>query len=107
MAQTIESTPERLVLRSGSTTLTLDKAAGRATLQRKMLFWPLKPVEHPLDEVANTSVDVAVDRASGVEVCNTMLIMRAGEGWSLPAANKKDAETSAKVVREFLGLGAG
>jgi len=104
MAQTIELTPQRLVLRSGATTLTLDKSAGRATLQRKMLFWALKPVEHPLEDVARTAVDVAVDRASGVEVCNTMLIMRAGEGWALPAADKKDAEASAKTVREFLGL---
>ncbi len=107
MAQTIENSPERLVLRSGSTTLTLDKAAGRATLQRKLLFWALKPIEHPLDEVTGTTVDVAVDRASGVEVCNSMLLMRTGEGWALPAADKKDAEASARAVREFLGLGAG
>jgi hypothetical protein len=107
MAQIVETTPQRLVLRSGSTTLTLDKAAGRATLQRKMLFWPLKPVEHSLADVTGTSVDVAVDRASGVEVCHTMLVMRTGDGWALPAADKKDAEASAKAVREFLGLGGG
>lgn len=105
MAQIVEDTPQRLTLRSGSTSLTLDKAAGRATLQRKMLFWSLKPIEHPLGEVTGTTVDVAVDRASGVEVCNTVLVMRAGEGWSLPAADKKDAEASAKAVRDFLGLG--
>ena len=34
-----------------------------------------------------------------------MLVMRAGDGWALPAADKKDAEASAKAVREFLGLG--
>ena len=107
MAQMIESTPQRLVLRSGSTSLTLDKSAGRATLQRKMLLWPLKPIEHPLAEVTRTSVDVAVDRASGVEVCNTVVVMLTGEGWSLPAADKKDAEASARAVREFLGLGEG
>ena len=107
MAQMMEHTPQRLVLRSGSTTLTLDKSEGRATLQRKMLLWALKPIEHPLTEVTRTSVDVAVDRASGVEVCNTVLVMLTGEGWSLPAADKKDAETSARAVQEFLGLGEG
>jgi hypothetical protein len=105
MAQIVENTPQRLALRSGSTTLTLDKAADRATLQRKLLFWALKPIEHPLGEVSGSTVDVAVDRASGVEVCNTMLLMRAGEGWALPAADKKDAEASAKAIREFLGFG--
>jgi hypothetical protein len=44
----IESTPRRLVLASGSTKLTLDKDAGKASLQRKFLFWNLKPTELPL-----------------------------------------------------------
>ena len=35
---TIERTPQRLVLKSGSTTFTLDRNAGKATMQRKFLF---------------------------------------------------------------------
>ena len=38
-----ESTQNRFVLKSGSTTLTLDKEAGQAALQRKIVFWGLKP----------------------------------------------------------------
>jgi hypothetical protein len=101
-----EKTPRRLVLKSGSTTLTLDKDTGKATLQRKMLLWRLKPVEKPLSDIADVTVDTAVDRASGVEVCHTMLITRAGEGWALAAADKKDAETNAAALRDFLGLSA-
>ena len=104
MVNIIESTPQRLVLRSASTTLTLDKAAKTASLQRKMLLWALKPVDWPIAEVATVSVDISVDRASGVEVCHTMVIMRGGEGWALPASDRKDAETSAHSIREFLGL---
>ena len=102
MAKILEMAPQRLVLRSGSTTLTLDKATGRATLQRKLLFWALKPAEHPLTEVTDVSSDVAVDRASGVEVCNTTLVMRGGAGWALPASDKQDAEASAQAIRDFL-----
>ena len=105
MAKIVESTPQRMVLQSGSTTLTLDKTAGKATMQRKLLFWNLKPMETPLAEVANFEVDVGVDRASGIEVCNTMLVTRAGAAWALPAADKKDAETTAVAMRGFLGLG--
>jgi hypothetical protein len=101
-----ESTPQRLVIKSGSTTLTLDKAAGKAILQRKLLLWSLKPAELPLSEVAEVAVDAGVDRASGVDVCNTMLISRAGAAWALPAADKKDAEATATALREFLGLKA-
>ena len=42
-----ERTPTRLVVAAGSTTLTLDKDAGKAVLQRKMLFWKQKPLELP------------------------------------------------------------
>ena len=100
----IESTPRRLVLQAGSTTLTLDKDAGSARMQRKLLMWKLKPVEKPLSEIADVTVDAGVDRASGVEVCNTMLVSRTGEGWALPAADKKDATATAQQLREFLGL---
>jgi hypothetical protein len=100
----IESTPQRLVLQSGSTTLTLDKSTDAACLQRKMLFWKLKPLEHPLSDFSEVTIDAAVDRASGVEVCHTMLVTRGGEGWALPARDKKDAEASTAAVKGFLGL---
>jgi hypothetical protein len=99
-----ENTPQRLVLQSGSTTLTLDKQASKASLQRKLLLWKLKPVEAPLADVADVSVDTAVDRASGVEISHTMLITRAGAGWALPAADKKEAQTNVAAIRSFLGL---
>ncbi len=101
---TIESTPQRLVLQSGSTKLTLDKEAGKVSMQRKVLFWNRAPIEKALAEIADATVDAAVDRSSGVEVCNTMLISRAGEGWALPANDKKDAELTARQIKEFLGL---
>ena len=101
-----ENTPRQLVLKSGSTTLTLDKDAGKATLQRKFLMWGLKPVEAPLSNIANVTVDTAVDRASGVEVCHTMVVMRTGAGWALPAVDKQDAQTKATAMRVFLGITA-
>ena len=105
MAKIVESTPQRMVLQSGSTTLTLDKSAGKATMQRKLLFWNLKPIEARLSDVASFEVDAGVDRASGIEVCNTMLVTRSGAAWALPAADRKDAETTAVAMRGFLGLG--
>lgn len=104
MANIIESTPQRLVLRSGSATLTLDKTAGTANLQRKVLFIARKPVERPLAEIASVIVDAAMDRASGVEICHTMLVMGVGEGWALAANDKKDAQDTAAAIRAFLGL---
>jgi hypothetical protein len=101
-----ERTSHRLVLKSGSTTLTLDKTADKAVLQRKILLWGLKPVEASLSEISDITIDTAVDRASGVEVCHTMLIMRGGTGWSFPAGDKTEAETNAAAMRNFLAITA-
>jgi hypothetical protein len=102
-----ERTSQRLVAKSGSTTLTLSKEAGKATLQRKLLyFWTLRPSEAPLSDIAEVIVEAAVDRASGVDVCSTMLVMRTGAGWAFPCSDKKDAQATADAIREFLGLGA-
>ena len=106
MAKIIDNAPQRLVLQSGSTTLTLDKDANTAVMQRKLLFWSLKPLEVPLTDVAEITVDAGVDRASGVEICNTMVVMRTGAGWALSAADRKDAEATATAMRGFLGLGS-
>jgi hypothetical protein len=97
-----ESTSRRLVLKSGSTTLTLDKNAGKVSMQRKLLIWRMKPIEAPLSDVSDVTVDTAVDRASGVEICHTMLIRRTGEAWALPAGDKKEAEINASAIRDFL-----
>ena len=84
-----ENTPRQLVLKSGSTTLTLDKDAGKATLQRKLLIWRLKPIEAPLSDVSEVTVDTAVDRASGVEVCHTMLVRRTGRSLGTAGRGQK------------------
>jgi hypothetical protein len=60
-----ERTSHRLVLKSGSTTLTLDKTADKVILQRKILLWGLKPVEAPLSEISDITIDTAVDRVRG------------------------------------------
>jgi hypothetical protein len=98
-----ESTPRRLMLTSGSTSLTLDKDASKATLQRKLLFWKLKSIETPLSEIVEVTIDKMVDRASSVDY-STTLVTRGGAGWSLAANSKADAEKNASALREFLGL---
>ena len=101
---TIERTPQRLVLKSGSTTFTLDRNAGKATMQSKFLFWAQKPRERPLADIVGVNVDAGIDRASGVELCNPMLVMRDGSAWALPHTNRKDATETAAAIRDFLGI---
>jgi hypothetical protein len=63
----LKNTQTRLSIRSGSTTLTLDRTSGK-----------MKAVENPLSQVVSVSVDAGVDRASGVEICHTMPAALAG-----------------------------
>jgi hypothetical protein len=103
----LENTPTRLSIKSGSTMLTLDKNNGKGVLQRKLIFWQQKPVEKALSEIASVSVDAGVDRASGVEICHTMVIFRTGDAWALPAADKNEAQVNAVAIRDFLHLPLG
>jgi hypothetical protein len=100
----IERGSERLVLQSGSTAVVLDKATGKAVLQRKILFWARKPTERPLSSIAQARVNTSVDPASSAEVCSTMLVMRDGGGWVLSARDKQDATAAATAAREFLDI---
>ena len=103
----LKNTQTRLSIKSGSTTLTLDKTSGKTTLQRKMMLWQKKPIEKPLSEVASVSVDASVDRASGVEICHTMVIFQTGDAWALSAADKNEAQGNASAIRDFLHLTTG
>jgi len=100
----LENTPRRLVLRSGSNTLTLDKDSGTASLGRKMLFWNLKPVAHQLSDIAEVKLDSVKDPVSGAQIHHTMLVTRDGGAWAFAEAEKQDAEASIAAVRGFLGL---
>jgi hypothetical protein len=100
---TVESSPQRLVLRSGSTAINLDKGANAATLQRKLLFWARKPVALPLSSIAEARVETNVDPASRA-VCSVMLRSREGGGWVLSARDKQEATEAVAAVREFLGI---
>lgn len=99
----IQSTPKRLVVKSGSTTLTLDRDSGKAVLQRKVLFWNRNPAEAEIRDIKDVKVDAVVDRASGVEVCSTVFVLASGAAWAFPGADKKDAEANAAAVKSFLG----
>jgi hypothetical protein len=101
---TIERTPQRLVVRAGDTTLTLDKEAGTARLGRRLLMWERKPVERPLADIVKIAVVAAVDRSCGYATCYTLLVARSGEDWELPPAGTADAERTAQQMRTFLGL---
>ena len=99
----IERTPQRLVLKCGSTKLHLDKQFGTAVLQRSNFFWSWKPAEAALSDITDVTVDTAVDRASGVEICSTMLVFSTGVGWAFPSSDKRDADANAEAIRGFLG----
>ena len=99
-----QNTQDRLVLQSAGATLSFDRKAEKAALQRKGFLWKPKPLEEPLSNIANIEVDAGVDRASGVEVCNTMIIFKSGAAWAFSANDKTEAQETAKLVRKFVGL---
>ena len=99
-----ESTPRKLVLKAGSTTLTLDKDSGKATLQQKMLLWNKKPVEFALANIDDIAVKSDKDGLSGAAIHHSVLHRRSGEITVLTTEEAKDAEATVKTLRDFVGL---
>lgn len=101
---TIERGPQRLALHAGSTTVALDKVAGKAVLQRKLLFWARKPVERPLSSVRQVKIKADVDPASKAEMYTTTLLMGEGDRWMLSGRDKQDATKALDALQVFLDL---
>jgi hypothetical protein len=103
----ISSTPRKLVLEERSTTLTLDKDADRATLQRRFLLWQKKSVEFALSEIDDIAVKSVKDAASGAFIYHSVLHRRSGETAVLTTEEPEGAANTVKQLREFIGLSAG
>lgn len=103
MAQ-IEATADKLVLKQGSMTLTLDKTSGLAMLQQKLLLWSKKPVEFPLSDIDDIAVKTDVDGLSGATIHHSVLHRRSGEIAVLTTEEAKAAAETVKMLRKFVGL---
>ena len=100
----IETTPRKLVLKHGSTTLTLDKDSGKAAIQHKVLLWSKKPVEFALSEIDDIAVKSDKDGLSGATIHHSVLHRRTGETTILTTEEAKDVEATVKKLRGFVGL---
>lgn len=101
---TIEETPRKCILKAGSTTLTLDKDSGKATLQQKVLLWNKKPVEFALSDIDDIAVKSNVDGLSGSAIHHSVLHRRTGEITVLTTEEANDAAETVKKLRGFAGL---
>jgi hypothetical protein len=86
-------------------TLALDKRSGRASLARNTLLWKRKPHEFDLHDIKEVAVISYKDGASGVELHQAALRLIGDDVLPLPLADA-EAEETARVLREFLGLKA-
>jgi len=100
----IQEAPRKLTLKEGSTTLTLDKESGKATLQQKILLWNKKPVEFALADIDDIAVKSDVDGLSGASIHHSVVHRRTGEITVLTTEEAKDAAETVKKLRGFVGL---
>jgi len=100
----IEHSARKLVLKEGSTTLTLDKDSGKGTLQQKVLLWNKKPVEFALSDIDDIAVKSDTDGLSGASIHHSVMHRRGGEITVLTTEEAKDAKETVKKLRDFIGL---
>ena len=103
----VENTAKKLVLKSGSTTLSLDGAAEQITLESKVLFWKRAPAHAAFKDVAEVKIEQNHDGASGADIYGTMLVMKSGGAWSVPTDDRKQADAQVAAIRKFIGMPAG
>jgi hypothetical protein len=92
----IELTPGKLILREGSTILTLEKNSGKATLQQKVLLWSKKPVEFAIADIDDIAVKSDKDGLSGASIYHSVLHRKTGEITVLTTEEAKDADETVK-----------
>lgn len=101
----IESTPSRLVLKDGPTTVTFDKTSGYATLQQRiLLLWNKKPVAFDLSDIDDIAVKSEMDGLSGARIFHSVMHRRTGETMVLTTEEAEAAEVTVQRLREFVGL---
>ena len=104
----IESGSDRLVVQAGSlfskATLTLDKKAGRASVENGILMWRGKPREIPIAEIAGVDLLTFKDALSGADTHKPALRTHVGEVIGVPSGEAGAVQTMQKL-REFLGIG--
>ena len=100
----IDKSTRKLVLKEGSTTLTLDKDSGKATLQHKIFLWSKKPVEFSLSDIDDIAVKSDKDGLSGASIHHSVMHRRTGEITILTTEEAKDANATVKTLRDFVGL---
>ena len=98
----IEISQHKLVLKQGSMTLTLDKHAGKATLQQRLLLWNKKPIEFALSEIDDIAVRSETDGFLA-KIHHSVLHRRSGGIAVLTTEEAKDAAETVKTLREFVG----
>ncbi len=108
MLETNENTPTRLVITLGSrysnfARIILDKSAGTARFERRMLMLPRRAIELPLADIA--SVDAIVLAVYSKEYY-ILIRTKAGKKIWLAGDSRDASVATAKQIRDFVGLPA-
>lgn len=108
----IEQTKDRLVFKIGvpyfnGTSCEFDRAKGRAVLKRVMLFWPLRTIDLPIEEIAAARLASAFG-LSGDTTTDTyskdypVIELKSGTRISLAAASEKVSKKAVEMINDFL-----
>ena len=75
----IEVTPSKLILKAGSTTLTLDKDSGKQSCSKKCCCGAKSQSSSSLSDIDDIAVKTDVDGLSGATIHHSVLHRRSGE----------------------------
>ncbi|HEY5208929.1 MAG TPA: hypothetical protein VIJ42_05715 [Stellaceae bacterium] len=105
----LEQSPTRLAFKLGiphvnHTECQFDRTTGRVTIRRVMLFWPMKPMDIAIADIAR--VTLVVDEGSGSETSGRsvypQIVLKSGKWFNLAAGREKSSKIAVDAMTAFL-----
>jgi len=105
----LEQSPTRLAFKLGiphfnHTECQFDRATGRATIRRVMVFWPMQPIDIALDDIARVTLVVSEVSSSENSARNVypQIVLKSGKWFNLAAGREKSSKAAVEAMTAFL-----
>jgi len=79
-----------------------NRSTGRAVIKRWMLFWPRKPIDIPLDDIASAKLGMSAVSSQGGYNYYPILVLKSGKPINMASFTESAAKKAVDAISAFL-----
>ena len=79
-----------------------NRSTGRAVIKRWMLFWPRKPIDIPLDDIASAQLGMSAVSSQGGYNYYPILVLKSGKPINMASFTEAAARKAVDAINAFL-----